>query len=84
VILNFIFSSGSRRGGKNLKAKTIESALARMSNMFMGTLTVKGPKASTALGDIKSVLNICTAFPTIKPDLSQKQDKLFYFDQTYF
>ena len=55
MILNFIFSSGSRRGGKNLKAKTIESALARMSNMFMGTLTVKGPKASTALGDIKSV-----------------------------
>ena len=27
-----------------------QAALARMSNMFMGTLTIKGPKTSTAMG----------------------------------
>ena len=57
-----------------MKAKTIESALARMSNMFMGTLTVKGPKASTALGDYKCI-NMTVATPP-KPDKSShKQAK---------
>ena len=28
----------------------MQAALARMSNMFMGTLTIKGPKTSTAIG----------------------------------
>ena len=28
-------------GGKELQTKTLQSALARMSNMFMGTLTIK-------------------------------------------
>ena len=37
-------------GSEQLKTKTVQSALARMSNMFMGTLTIKGPKQSTAIG----------------------------------
>lgn len=42
--------SGSKMGSAELKTKTVQSALARMSNMFMGTLTIKGPKTSTAIG----------------------------------
>ena len=34
-------SSGAKMGGKELQTKTLQSALARMSNMFMGTLTIK-------------------------------------------
>ena len=37
-------------GSEQLKTKTVQAALARMSNMFMGTLTIKGPKTSTAIG----------------------------------
>ena len=43
-------TSSRKSGAKSLKTKTVQSALARMSNMFMGTLTVKGPKSSTAIG----------------------------------
>ena len=32
------------------KRVDFQAALARMSNMFMGTLTIKGPKTSTAIG----------------------------------
>merc|ERR1712038_363070 len=39
-----------KMGGKDLQTKTLQAALARMSNMFMGTLTIKGPKTSTAMG----------------------------------
>ena len=33
--------SGSKMGSEQLKTKTVQAALARMSNMFMGTLTIK-------------------------------------------
>ena len=42
--------SGTKLGSEQLKTKTVQAALARMSNMFMGTLTIKGPKTSTAIG----------------------------------
>ena len=42
--------SGTKLAGEQLKTKTVQAALARMSNMFMGTLTIKGPKTSTAIG----------------------------------
>ena len=43
-------TSSSKLGSEQLKTKTVQAALARMSNMFMGTLTIKGPKTSTAIG----------------------------------
>ena len=42
--------AGAKMGSEQLKTKTVQAALARMSNMFMGTLTIKGPKTSTAIG----------------------------------
>ena len=42
--------TGAKLGSEQLKTKTVQAALARMSNMFMGTLTIKGPKTSTAIG----------------------------------
>ena len=35
---------------QNYHLNYFQAALARMSNMFMGTLTIKGPKTSTAMG----------------------------------
>ena len=43
-------AGGAKLGTAELKTKTVQAALARMSNMFMGTLTIKGPKTSTAIG----------------------------------
>ena len=50
--------AGNKKNSKVNKARTVQSALARMSNMFMGTLTVKGPKASQAFGKLMNLFHL--------------------------
>ena len=64
---------GAKVGGKELQTKTLQSALARMSNMFMGTLTIK--VASIAVIITMKLPNTCMTRATGSKDLHGHWDE---------